>query len=1251
MSIKMRRKVLLLATLIIIAVPVFATKRTASTSSQLSSAIAASVAGDTIIMTNGTWNNVTINFNNTKATALLPIVILAQTPGKVILTGTSSLVFAGPYLVVDGLYFKSGALNSGSIVRFNSNYCRFTNSAIVNYNPINRSTTYYWIYFDGSNNRVDNCYFRGKNHLQPCVGNDTGGARYNQVDRCYFKDIGGAGQGSEVFRIWGYGGNEELGTDGAFFTVESNLFDAADGEGLEMISIKSNRNIVRNNTIVDTKGEISIRSGNFNTIDGNFIFGNKKLGSRGIRMVGQYQKIVNNYIENVEQSGIIVYTGEYIDTYLTPNYKPINRAGTPLGRVPAYGQVKYALIAHNTIVNPSALGIEMGAAYKVSWPTSQRVLLPESCTVANNVIVKTSGIAIRSPKQDVNPPLDVFTFAPNTYEGNIIYGGSNSLIPQPESGITTQDPLLALTEGLYRPASNSPLIDTGAGAYTTEDMDGQQRDSLPDIGADEVSTSIITRKPLTGNDVGPGWVRTLAPEVTVTSPGNKSIVETGTVITLRADAITVDANVTKVEFFINGVKVGEDTSKPYSLSWTSVAGVHLITAKSYDDIGREVISPAIELTVKSQTPYLGITRSLPGKIEAEDFDEGGEGMAYHETTAGNNYNVYRFENVDIQPCGDIGGGFNIALVAAGEWIEYTVNVDTAGTYRLDLRLATTQNGRTCNVQIDGVNVSGTVAIPNTGAFQVYKTVSVTTPPLTTGKKVMRITFDTSTENLNWVTFTLKQKAQAITFDPIDVTFGTAPIAVTANANTGLPVSLEVVSGPAELDSTGLLMIIGAGEVTLRATQAGNSVYLPASADYTFTVQKAAQVITFPAIETRTYNDAPFDLQASVNSGLSLSFEVVSGPATLAGETLTITGVGEVTVRASQDGDENYLPSSIEQTFTVNKAPQNITFITIGEKTYGDEPFTLEAAANTGFPVVFEVLSGPATISGSALTILGAGDVTVRVSQEGNENYLPASAEQTFTVNKAAQTITFNTISNKTYGDAAFELTATANETELPVAFEIVSGPATIAGATLSITGAGDVTVRARVDATENYLAAAVEQTFTVNKAEQTITFPNIDPQNIHDIITLNATSTSGLLVLFDVISGPGVLAGNSLSFYDTDFVVIEASQPGNENYLPASTIEQAILVYSNDCKGDGVKLIVHPNPTRGKLRVKLDNKKDKQYAFAVYDDHGNVVASNVIPKSHKMFEVEFDLTNSPIGLYYLWVSDGTLVTVKRIIKE
>ncbi|WP_248928540.1 chondroitinase-B domain-containing protein [Paenibacillus hamazuiensis] len=482
---------------------VYRTPITVSTVPQLNSAIAAALPGETIVLADGTWTDVAINFNSA-ATASAPVTLKAETYGAVILTGTST-----PYLIADGLYFKNGALSSGQVVRFNSNYGRLTNSAIVDYNPPGASTQYYWVYFDGSNNRLDHSFLKGKNHNGPLIGNDPTDSRYNKVDNNYIKDIPfiAGVNGREIFRIWGYGGNEELGSDGAFFTIESNLLENADGEGGEYISLKSNRNQVLYNTIRSTQGSLTLRSGNFNTVRGNFILGEGKAGTAGIRVSGQGHTVVNNYIADVSSFGLNLYAGEYIDADLTGSYEPILRDGTPLGRVPRYGWVKNGTFAHNTIVGPGKLGIEVGGGYKVGWPQAQRVLLPENNTIANNVVKTDNVKTFTSPVQDTAAPLNIFSFAPNTYQGNIVYGGANGLNPAPSSGITTADPLLSLAQdGLNRPSSGSPVINSAVGSYVTDDMDGQTR-SDNDAGADEYfdSSAAKPRKPLTASDVGTSW--------------------------------------------------------------------------------------------------------------------------------------------------------------------------------------------------------------------------------------------------------------------------------------------------------------------------------------------------------------------------------------------------------------------------------------------------------------------------------------------------------------------------------------------------------------------------------------------------------------------------------------------------------------------------------------------------------------------------------------------------------------------------
>jgi hypothetical protein len=266
--------------------------------------------------------------------------------------------------------------------------------------------------------------------------------------------------------------------------------------------------------------------------------------------------------------------------------------------------------------------------------------------------------------------------------------------------------------------------------------------------------------------------------------------------------------------------------------------------------------------------------------------------------------------------------------------------------------------------------------------------------------------------------------------------------------------------------------------------ASNAEGLTSTSQITVTVTKASQTITFPTISTQTYGAAPLTLSATASSGLPVTFSVVSGPASVDGSTLTITGAGNVVIAANQAGNANYTAAQqVTQTITVTKASQTITFPTISTQTYGAAPLTLSATASSGLPVTFSVVSGPASVDGSTLTITEAGNVVIAANQAGNANYAAAQqVMQTITIAKASQTITFPTISTQTYGAAPLTLSATASS-GLPVTFSVVNGPASVDGSTLTITGAGNVVIAADQAGNANYTPAPqVTQTVTVASA-------------------------------------------------------------------------------------------------------------------------------------------------------------------------
>ena len=134
--------------------------------------------------------------------------------------------------------------------------------------------------------------------------------------------------------------------------------------------------------------------------------------------------------------------------------------------------------------------------------------------------------------------------------------------------------------------------------------------------------------------------------------------------------------------------------------------------------------------------------SLAGRpIEAEDFDLGGDGVAYHDSTTANLGGGYRNTGVDVQSGGS--NGFNVGYTQAGEWLQYTITTPQADDYVFTARVASQGAGGKFHVSFDGANLTGTLAIPNTGTWDTFATVASGKFHLSAGTHVMRIWVDSN----------------------------------------------------------------------------------------------------------------------------------------------------------------------------------------------------------------------------------------------------------------------------------------------------------------------------------------------------------------------------------------------------------------------------------------------------------------------------------------------------------------------------
>ena len=154
-----------------------------------------------------------------------------------------------------------------------------------------------------------------------------------------------------------------------------------------------------------------------------------------------------------------------------------------------------------------------------------------------------------------------------------------------------------------------------------------------------------------------------------------------------------------------------------------------------------------------EAPYGGTAAAVPGTVQAENYDTGGQGVAYNVTAVNGSANSYRSDGVDLEATTDTGGGYDVGWTAAGQWFKYTVNVATAGTYAVSLRLAA-PTAVTNALQINnaaGTDLTGVVTAPATGGWQTWTTVTANIT-LPAGVQTLTVDQDSPGWNINYLTF-------------------------------------------------------------------------------------------------------------------------------------------------------------------------------------------------------------------------------------------------------------------------------------------------------------------------------------------------------------------------------------------------------------------------------------------------------------------------------------------------------------------
>ena len=454
---------------------------------QLVSAIEHLKAGDTIDVADGSYdlaNNIAITVSGTEKE---PILIRAKNRGKAVFINSSFFTLRSvSFVVVEGFTFNS---KDGTAVTLEScTYCRVTRNVF----RLVETGEMRWLFIRdshkaevpvSSHNRIDHNLFENKSFVGNMITtdgfkNDTMSqvSRYDVIDHNYFRKVGPRVQnGMETIRL---GVGALAGTSG-FTTVEYNLFEECDGDP-EIISVKCDAKIIRYNTFRKCQGSVCLRQSSRSIIEGNFFFGEEKEGCGGVRVYRDHNKIINNYFTGLAGAGmaaaIAIPNGDHDEfkEKQAAHLRPVNN-----------------IVAFNTLAyNDRNIEIGFSHSPKANLP-------PRDNVVANNLIVGNVNNLIEID----TPPIG------QVFEGNICcpQARAKTGVAALPKQVTEVDPKIEKKNGLWRLTADSPARHAAIGDYgfVTEDMDGQVRGAVKDVGADEFSTDKVARTPVDVSDVGP----------------------------------------------------------------------------------------------------------------------------------------------------------------------------------------------------------------------------------------------------------------------------------------------------------------------------------------------------------------------------------------------------------------------------------------------------------------------------------------------------------------------------------------------------------------------------------------------------------------------------------------------------------------------------------------------------------------------------------------------------------------------------
>lgn len=411
---------------------------------------------------------------------------------------------------------------------------------------------------------------------------------------------------------------------------------------------------------------------------------------------------------------------------------------------------------------------------------------PDSSVPNNNYTVRWTGEVV---------PLftETYTFETESDDGARLWVNGVQLVNQwVDQGPTKVSGTIALTAG-QKYSIEMEYYENGGGAVAKLrwSSNSQAYEIIPQSQLFPATTTIV---PVTSVSISN------CPSTALTIGGNLDLNETVSPSNATNKSVTWSSSNTSVATVNASGLVTALTEGSTTILATSVADNNQFAECAINV--EEAITPILPLTYgNGGTPGTGNPWVISGttRLEAENYNQGGQGTGYNDTNVTNSGGQYRSEGVDIENCSE--GGVNVGWIQTNEWLEFTIDVATAGDYTLALRVARSPSGNSSVKVLAGANstnlsdLTGTMTVPNTGGWQNWQTISETVS-LSGGEQILRIFMVGGNFNINY----LELSSSVITPQPPVITS-----ALTASANVGQAFSYTIAAtnSPTSYSATGL----------------------------------------------------------------------------------------------------------------------------------------------------------------------------------------------------------------------------------------------------------------------------------------------------------------------------------------------------------------------------------------------------------------------------------------------------------------